>query len=130
LSVRMLLHEMLPEKPEILYTEAGKPELLNDYHISISHSSSLVVILLSEQTAGIDVESLDRNTEKVSTRFLSEQEAGHISKTTSPSLTRILYWCAKEALFKCTQLEGIDFKSQILINPFFPLPDSGKFFGQ
>src|SRR5690554_395753 len=98
LSVRLLLNEMLPGTSEITYTETGKPELLNGCHISISHSAHLAVILLSDQPAGIDVESLDRKTEKISRRFLSDQEIKHIHTTTSPSLTSLLYWCAKEAM--------------------------------
>jgi phosphopantetheinyl transferase len=54
----------------------------------------------------------------------------HIDKTQDPAFTRILYWCAKEALFKCTPLEGIDFKNQLLIKPFLPVSGSGNFYGQ
>lgn len=130
LSVRMLLQKMLSHREEITYNEAGKPELQNDYHITISHSSRLAAVLLSEQPTGIDIEQLNRNTEKVATRFLSEQENNHVQCTSNPPLTRLLYWCAKEALFKCSPLSGIDFRKHILINSFFPEPGRGKFFGQ
>ena len=130
LSVRLLLQELLPERMEINYTQTGKPELEQGFHITISHSARLAAVLISDHQAGIDIEQLSRNTEKVAPRFLSETELLHIQKTSSPPLTRILYWCAKEALFKCTPISAIDFKKHILIKPFFPTGDSGKFYGQ
>lgn len=130
LTVRLLLYEMMQTKNELHYDNSGKPCLAENRHISISHSSNLVVILLSDKQAGIDVENLNRNTEKIASRFLAESELKHVADTSHPEYTRILYWCAKEALFKCTPFDGIEFKSQILINPFHPAPGSGKFYGQ
>jgi phosphopantetheinyl transferase len=129
LAVRKLLTEMMQHKQELYYLPSGKPFLNEKLHISISHSAELAVILLTAKRAGIDVESLQRNTSKIATRFLSENELQAISNTPNPDYTRLLYWCAKEAMFKCTSLRGIDFKSQIRINPFQPYTESGHFTG-
>ena len=129
LAVRLLLQVMMQKKMVLYYNSFGKPFLDGSQHISISHSSQLIVILLSAIPVGIDVESVTRNTEKVASRFLSEEEQQHINTTTNPACTRILYWCAKEALFKCTPFNDIEFKSQILIHPFIPSQGSGIFYG-
>ncbi len=130
LSVRLLLQEMVQSKIELFYDSLGKPLLEDNRNISISHSSDLVVILLADKPAGIDVENLNRTTEKIASRFLSETEMQHVINSPRPEFTRILYWCAKEALYKCTPLTGIEFNSQILIRPFIPAPDAGKFYGE
>lgn len=130
LAVRLLLQKMMQKKKELYYTNSGKPFLEENIHISISHSSELAVVLLTDKPAGVDVESLQRKTDKIASRFLSDSESQHIQSTPDPAFTRILYWCAKEALFKCTPLEGIDFKSQLLIKPFHPVSGSGNFCGQ
>lgn len=130
LAVRLLLQKMMQKKKELHYTASGKPFLEENIHISISHSSELAVVLLTDAPAGVDVESIQRDTYKVAARFLSDSELQHTNNTPDPAVTRILYWCAKEALFKCIPAEGIDFKSQLLIKPFLPDSGSGKFFGQ
>ncbi len=130
LAVRILLQNMIKEKRELQYTSSGKPFIDRNFCISISHSAELAVVLLTDKPAGIDVENLQRNTEKIATRFLSDTELQHTNSTPNPSYTRIFYWCAKEAMFKCTSPDGVEFKSQILIEPFLPDNSRGKFYGQ
>src|SRR5690554_6708493 len=81
LAVRLLLHSMLQIKTSINYNHCGKPSINNSLNISISHSSELVAVLLSDMPAGIDAESIHRNTEKVASRFLSDNEQKHIALT-------------------------------------------------
>ncbi|MBW6535459.1 MAG: 4'-phosphopantetheinyl transferase superfamily protein [Mariniphaga sp.] len=130
LTIRLLLAHMLGEKTEILYSESGKPQLKNNpFFISISHSADLAVVLLSEKNAGVDVENVHRNTEKIATRFLSEDELNEINNSQKPQLLRILYWCAKEAAFKFSVWSEIEFKSQINIHKFELNAECGIFFG-
>lgn len=130
MAVRLLLHEMLRCKKELYYSGSGKPLLEDGLNISISHSPELAVVLLADKPAGIDVESMHRRTDRIAKRFLSDIELQHVNSTPDPAYTRIIYWCAKEALFKCTPHDGIDFKSQILIKPFLPAMNMGNFSGQ
>jgi 4'-phosphopantetheinyl transferase len=130
LSVRLLLNEMNKAKSEICYTHMGKPYLTGfSCHVSIAHSQELAVIVLSGENAGIDAESLSRNTEKIASRFLSETELLNIAGTSDPHLYRIIYWCAKEAAYKYACMEGIDFKSHIKIHPFKVSAPGGCFEG-
>jgi len=131
LAVRHLLLEMTNKKNEILYDTAGKPRLKkNDLQISISHSPDLAVVFLSKEKAGVDVENIQRRIQQVTKHFICEKEWNDINKTVNPQLTRILYWCAKEAAFKFSPSPEIDFKKHIAIFPFDPEPEGGTFFGE
>jgi phosphopantetheinyl transferase len=130
LAVRLLLKKMMLSRHELNYQSSGKPFLDVDLNISISHSSELVVILLAETRVGVDVESLGRNTVQIASRYLSEAELQEVEKSNNPAFTRILYWSAKEALYKCAFLTGIDFKNNIQINSFRDTNESGHFTGQ
>jgi 4'-phosphopantetheinyl transferase len=130
LAVRIMLQELMQKKKVLVYDSEGKPLLEDNTHISIAHSSELVVVLISEIRAGIDVENVNRSTEKIASRFLSEKELQHIESTSNQAYARIIYWCAKEALFKCTPLADIDFKKHIEIKPFMPGKGPGSFYGQ
>lgn len=131
LTVRLLLERVLGEKVEIFYASDGKPLLKNKpYLISISHSADLAAVIISEENAGIDVENIHRNTEKASTRFLSEKELTDANNSANPALQRVIYWSAKEAAFKFSVWPEIDFKSQINIDNFELNKEGGIFTGQ
>ena len=119
LATRLLLEHILDKKPEITYLDSGKPELKNsNNNISISHSSEFVVALISEKNIGIDVENTQRNIKKIANRFLCEEELNYIQNMTDSQTATILYWSAKEAIFKCTDEDEILFDKQIFIQPF------------
>ncbi len=119
IATRLLLKGLIDKKPKILYLESGKPVLKNSHeNISISHSSEFIVILISEKNIGIDVENTHRNIKKIANRFLCEEELNYIQNTADPQTATILYWSAKEAIFKCTDDDGILFDKQIFIQPF------------
>lgn len=129
LAVRLLLQEMMQQKVEIYYDHAGRPSINNGLKISIAHSPHMAVIRLSDYPSGIDVENIDRNTAMIAPRFLSEPEIQHINQTSNPPMTRLLYWCAKEALFKCSSGTEIEFRKHIAIHPFNPSELTGSFSG-
>lgn len=116
LAVRILLNETLGFWPNISYMETGKP-ILNNHtrHLSISHSKEMVGILLcTSPYAGIDIEKTSRNIDKVLHRFLSEEELANISASTNTN-SKIIHWCAKEAIFKSVNEPNIDFARHIKI---------------
>ncbi len=129
IATRLLLKELINIKPEINYLESGKPELTNiQRNITISHSSDFVVVLVSENKIGIDVENIQRNIKKIANRFLCKEELECIQKVDNTQTATILYWSAKEAIFKCTDKDGVIFDKQIYIHPF-NIKREGKFFG-
>lgn len=131
LAVRHLLMKMTGVKDEILYDGRGKPRLKNSpLQISISHSSGLAVILLSECKAGIDVEHVQRDIQSVAKRFLSDKEQHDIQQAENTQLSGTAYWCAKEAAFKCADIPGLEFKSHIAVFPFELRLEGGAFSGE
>lgn len=130
LATRLLLEHLTGSKTEIFYEKSGCPILKNSHKkVSISHSAELVVIFLSEDFTGIDVENRNRNVEKVTNRFLHADELVWAEKQPDPQSAKILLWSAKEAIFKCTRQSGIQFDTQIYIFPF-EMNDSDCFSGK
>lgn len=119
LATRLLVQNLLNAKTEIVYEKSGCPKLKNsNQNISISHSADLVAIFISNDPIGIDVENINRNIEKVTSRFLHRKEISWAEKQENPQTAKTLLWCAKEAIFKCTKKAGVQFDTEIFINPF------------
>jgi phosphopantetheinyl transferase len=119
LATRLLLQILLGKKAEIVYQESGRPQIKNSTrNISITHSKNLVAIFISDFLGGIDVEIADRNIDKVVSRFLNPIELSWIEQSNNPKLLKMLFWCAKEAIYKCACQSGLQFDTQILIPPF------------
>lgn len=121
LVIRIILSQLLNDSTRIEYLKNGKP-ILQDRHenISISHSQLFVCVYISGKKVGIDVELSTRPIDRVATRFLHPGELKFISGLTNQQLAKILYWSAKEAIFKCSPESGIQFSEQIRITPFYP----------
>ena len=121
LSTRMLLQGLFVTTPEIHYNQWGKPAFANrDEHLSISHSADFAAVFVSNYKIGVDIELENRNIERVSKRFLHPEELAFINTLDNPQRAKIVYWSAKEAIFKCSEIHGIQFSEQIRINPFNP----------
>lgn len=129
LATRLLLQEILKQKFEITRLESGKPLIKNsNLNISISHSADFVTVLVSEKNIGIDVENLYRNIDRVAERFLHKDELEWINKSEKEQYLKILFWGAKEAIFKCSNQAGVQFHKQIFI-PAFEFSKSDYFYG-
>lgn len=119
LATRLLLQNILGQKTEVIYLESRRPLVKNPaLNISISHSSDFVTVFISNELCGIDVENVHRNIDRVTKRFLHREELARIENSNQSQLLKIIYWCAKEAIFKCSCETGIQFDKQIFINPF------------
>ena len=117
LSVRALLIELLGKEARIVYNKNNKPFLKDGSRfISISHSHKLTAILLST------------NIGKIAFKFINRRE-----KITRSAESRryhlYLHWCAKEALYKICDKEGISIKRNITIEPF-EVKESGRVNGK
>lgn len=126
LAIRVLLKQMVGCGFEIFYTEVGKPMIKHPLykHISISHSRDFAAVYIHQQhSIGIDIESITRNYASIKKRYLSESELEQVNEN---SLLQCIYWCAKEAVFKLVDKEGVDFRKQIHVLPF--LPETNIFF--
>ncbi len=83
------------------YNEVGAPQVLvegesNMSHISVSHSSSHVALIISPSLCSIDIEQLNRDFMRVASRYISPCEQQLISEPHDSALL----WSAKETLYK------------------------------
>ena len=129
LSVRALLSELIGKEAKIVYNKNNKPFLKDGSRfISISHSHKLTSILLStNEKVGIDLEFMSTNIAAIAFKFLNRKE-----KVTKEQVERkyhlYIHWCAKEALYKICDKEGISIRKNITIEPF-KLKESGEIRG-
>jgi 4'-phosphopantetheinyl transferase len=113
-----LLQQLLPTQMALLVAEQGeKPYFdLPGVHLSISHTRQQVVVILSASAlVGIDIETISPKVLRVKDKFLTpaEQHAtgGDLNKT-------LIYWCAKETLYKLYGRKQLLFKEHISTHPF------------
>jgi len=117
LATRLLIRQLIGTDFVISYLSSGKPILNHNRfkHISISHSRDFAAVILHEHlNAGIDIEETTRDYNRIEKKYLSDLE---ISQTDKNPHLQCLYWCAKEAIFKLVDDEGIEFRQQIQIIP-------------
>jgi 4'-phosphopantetheinyl transferase len=130
LSVRALLSELLGKEARIVYNKNNKPFLKDGSHfISISHSHKLTAILLStNEKVGIDLEYMSVNISAFAFKFMNRKEK-MLKDPENRKYHLYLHWCAKEALYKICDKEGISVRNNITIEPF-KLMESGELKGK
>lgn len=130
LSVRALLSEMTGKEASIVYNKNNKPFIKDGSRfISISHSHKLTAILLStNEKVGIDLEYMSSNIAAIALKFLNVKEK--ITKDPDNRKYHLyIHWCAKEALYKICDKEGISIRKNITIEPF-EVKESGNIRGR
>lgn len=131
LATRLVLKQLLNTETEIIYEDStGKPSLRdNSYNISISHSADFAAVMVSDKKIGIDIEQTTRRIDRIASRFLHPDEQSFIAKMkANQQEARVLLWAAKEAIFKCSDFQGIEFNQQIILEPF-RMKAEGEFYG-
>lgn len=126
LATRILLKELSGSELLIAYHEDGAPYLPDfPFHLSISHTNGYAAVLLQEQpTAGIDIEYYSTRILKIRSRFMSPEEDASVRPDNVVNHL-LVYWCAKEALFKMIRQKDVDFIEHLHIEPF-AYSDSGQ----
>ena len=130
LSVRALLSELLGKEAKIVYNKNNKPFIKDGSRfISISHSHKLTAILLStNEKVGIDLEFMSSNITAIALKFLNRKEK--VAREQEKRKYHLyIHWCAKEALYKICDKEGISLRKNITIEPF-DVMESGEIKGQ
>lgn len=130
LSVRALLAELLGKDARIVYNKNNKPFLKDGSRfISISHSHKLTSILLSiNEKVGIDLEYMSTNIGRIAFKFINRREK--VARDPENRKYHLyLHWCAKEALYKICDKEGISIRKDITIEPF-EVKESGEIKGK
>lgn len=101
----------------IAYDDKGKPYLSEDSrHISISHSHDKLAIIVNEhESTGIDIELIRDKVLKIKHKFLSQNELAEANDDVKKLL---IYWAAKETLYKIYGLKEVDFIEHLFVKPF------------
>ena len=122
LSIRVLLKELLGEEKEIFYKSNGKPYLSdNSFKISISHTKGYAALIINkENEVAIDIEKIAPRVENIKQKFVNEEEENALSQS-NRLIHLLLYWSAKETMFKRLGVENVNFKSHLDIQPFEPV---------
>lgn len=129
LSVRALLAEVLGRDARIVYNKNNKPFIKDGSHfISITHSNKLTAILMSRnERVGIDLEYMRVNINAFASKFLNRNEK--ITRRLADRTYHLyIHWCAKEAIYKICDKEGINIVNDITIEPF-TVQESGEIRG-
>ena len=97
----------------LFYDNNGKPHLLNNKFISISHSFDYCGVIVSDVKVGIDVEKFRSKILNISKKFVSESDLALIKESSVENITKV--WSIKEAVYKAFGHNKIDFKKNIII---------------
>lgn len=96
----------------IHYNHVGAPVVQGgDIHLSVSHSKDYVAVCISKNRCAVDVESLNRNFERVAPRYITDVER----RLSNNAMLPAVLWCAKEAIYKYSDCQELDFLSDITI---------------
>tara|TARA_B100001063_G_scaffold78822_1_gene73350 strand:+ start:3804 stop:4436 length:633 start_codon:yes stop_codon:yes gene_type:complete len=97
----------------LFYDNNGKPHLLNNKFISISHSFDYCGVIVSDVKVGIDIEKFRSKILNISKKFVSESDLALIKESSVENITKV--WSIKEAVYKAFGHNKIDFKKNIII---------------
>jgi len=112
-----LINQLLQKDCLTAYDDKGKPYLVgDDRHISISHSHDYLAVIVNEfESTGIDIELKRDKVLKIKHKFLTNEELLHANDDVEKLL---IYWAAKETLYKIYGLKEVDFIQHLFVKPF------------
>jgi len=113
LGVQNLLNLHKIKNNMLFYDDNGKPHLLNNKFISISHSFDYCGVIVSNVKVGLDIEKFRSKILNISKKFVSQSDLGLIKLNSIENVTKV--WSIKEAVFKAFGHNEIDFKKNIII---------------
>ena len=129
MATHLIVALILGNKARLCHTAEGAPFIENStLHISISHSTHLVAVAFSPTPVGIDIEHKAEQVLRVREKFLNDRELTIIGNTDKN--INLMFWTAKEAVYKVHGRKGIDFKNGIYqdthVNSVFRATDGQK----
>jgi 4'-phosphopantetheinyl transferase len=117
LSVRKLLLEAGYSDFDLFYDASGKPNLVDEKRISISHSHEYATLIISDKTVGVDLEIQKEKILKIAPKFMDSCHLENLSQDDQIKKATIV-WGIKEAVFKIKNQKGISFPDHIFESEF------------
>ena len=112
LAWRRVVRNELGRGVVIDYNEVGAPVVdTPNTHISVAHGGERVAVAIADERVGVDIENLDRNYERVKSRFMSPTEEALSDMEEWPAMV----WTAKEAIYKLYGKREVDLTEDIHI---------------
>ncbi len=115
-ATRFLQRQLVNDS--LVKNEFGKP-FLNRLkgHISLSHCKGYSAVSFNPtHSTGIDIEPQTPKILRIYHKFVNNEELSYIKNNEITYYTFI--WCAKETIYKWYGKKQLDFKRNIIINPF------------
>ena len=101
LAARLLIEVLCNGYQPIDYKENGEPYFTQcDLYLSISHTKNYVAVAVAPFKIGIDIEHTSDRVLRITKKFLNHTELAELTNTSNPAPIALLYWCAKEAMYK------------------------------
>ena len=119
MSIRHLLQQVGYTDADVYYDEFGKPHLKDGSYISITHSFTFTVVIISKkQPVGIDVEKQRDKIVKIAHKFTPIEEYNTIANHDALVSKLTIVWGAKESLYKIYGKKKLRFLHHIYIEDF------------
>ena len=103
---------------DLYYDENGKPHLLGDKYISITHSFNFSAIITSKEKVGIDIEMQRYKIIRIAHKFTPIEEYRTMANDDALMRKLTIVWCAKESLYKSFAEKSVSFLQHIDVNEF------------
>ena len=117
LSVRKLLQDAGYSDFDLYYDASGKPHLLDNKFISISHSHEFSTIIISNQPVGIDLEIIKEKVLRIAKKFMKLEVLEGLTEDEKMFKATVI-WGVKETVFKIKNQVGISFPDHIFEDKF------------
>lgn len=118
MSVRHLLLEAGYTDFDLFYDEFGKPHLKDGKEISITHSYNFSGIIVGNSPVGIDIEKQREKILRIARKFTPIEEYRTLANDEAVMRKLTIVWCAKEAIYKLYNKQGLGFLEHINVRDF------------
>lgn len=131
LAARVLIQHLAGQEEQVIYDEFRKPHLASgNFHLSISHSGGKVAIILHpDYPTGIDIQERTEKVWRIRHKFLSSEELKACSDGEDHDKL-LIYWAAKEAMYKYYGRKRLHFSLNLWVSPFEFSDIGGEFAGE
>ena len=118
LSIRHLLKIAGYTDTDLYYNSLGKPFLIDQKKISITHSYNFSAIIISNRSIGIDIEMQRDKILRIASKFTPITHYTTLANTEARVRKLTIVWCIKEAIYKQYGTAGLSFLNHIDVNDF------------
>ncbi|APG60979.1 4'-phosphopantetheinyl transferase family protein [Christiangramia salexigens] len=118
MSIRHLMAEAGYVDEDLYYDDLGKPHLVDEKYISITHSFNFTAIIVSDDHVGIDVEKQREKILKIANKFTPLDEYHTLANEEALIRKLTIVWGAKESVYKLLAEPGLAFLQHINVTDF------------